>query len=154
MSKKSFAAGMLFGAAVAVDAIINRHDYDYAPPTPTPQPQQYYRGGQPTQRGCYRNAVPLYKVHRETLDVLDDISDVCDDASHSIGRELSYQIHNGCESGWKKHYACSHLARREFRDLARLAGVYGVHPHDGDDAYRRLYRGIMNFIDTKCEIIW
>ena len=160
MSKKSFAAGMLFGAAIAAAEVINNnnHDYDYGyvVPTPTPQPQhQYYQGGRPVQRGCYSNAVPLYKIHQETLDVIDDIRDVCDDSTHSVGRELAYQIHNGCESGWKsRHYTCTHLARRELRDVARLAGVYSIHPHDGDSAYRRLYSELMHFINTRCEIIW
>jgi len=161
MSKKSFIAGALFGAAVGVSEIIKdsvretSSDRIYIiPQQPQQQYPQYQQGGRPVQRGTYRNSVPLYKVHRETLDVLDGIRDVCDDASHSIGRELAYQIHRGYESGYKDHYDCSRLARREFAEMARLAGVYNVRPHDGDAAYRRLYWGITRFINTNCEIVY
>jgi len=149
--------GVAVGAEIVKDAVKETsNDRIYVVPE-SPQPQ-YHQGGRPVYRGTYSTTTPpvqqRYVIHQETLDVLDDMKHVCNFKAHSVGREIAYQIHEGCESGWHGYYPCSCLARRELRDLARLVGVYGVHPHDGDAAYRRLYSRIMDFINTRCEIIW
>jgi hypothetical protein len=159
------AAG-LFGVAVGKEIVKDivkeaaSSDRVYiVPTTPQPQPQpqpQYHQGGRPVQRGYYSTTAPQqrYVIHQETIDVINDMEHACDFKAHSVGREIAYQIHEGSVSGWHGTYPCSSLARRELTGLARFAGVYFVYPHDGDTAYRRLYSRIMDFINTRCDIIW
>jgi len=150
----------LFGAAVGAEIVkdaVREASSDRIYVVPSPQPQ-YQQGGRPTQRGYYSTAPQprrhVIHIHQETLDVLDDMKHACNFKAHSVGREIAYQIHNGCESGWHGCYPCSSLARRELARLASEADVYDVMPHDGDAAYLRLYRGILAVISTSCEIIW
>lgn len=149
----------LFGVAVGVEIVKDAvkeasNDKIYVVPSPSPQPQ-YQQGGRPVQRGTYSNSTQLrYQIHQETIDTLDEMKYACDFKAHSIGREIAYQIHDGCESGWHGYYPCTSLARSELGWLARKAGVYSIYPHDGDAAYLRLYSRIMDFINTRCDIIW